>query len=143
MLSSILESKFYNTQEKEHSLSLNDTPPPLSADDTMEDDKLLRSLEKRFQEHAIRTDESPTQFQNDQLTGQTPSFQLVPKDNSQKSILDQLQNAMHNYDHKDVAEDRIKLCKDNDFIEKLDNDIKKTEESLKEMNERFSRIKQQ
>ena len=35
------------------------------------------------------------------------------------------------------------LFRDNDFLKHLDNDIKKTEESLKEMNDRFTRIKQQ
>lgn len=33
------------------------------------------------------------------------------------------------------------LFKDNDFLKNLDNDIRKTEESLKEMNDRFTRIK--
>ena len=33
------------------------------------------------------------------------------------------------------------LFRDNDFLKHLDNDIKKTEESLKEMNDRFSKIK--
>jgi hypothetical protein len=33
--------------------------------------------------------------------------------------------------------------KDDDFIKGLDNDIKRTEESLKEMNERFQKIKKQ
>lgn len=40
------------------------------------------------------------------------------------------------------SESDIKRTTDNEFIKSLDLDIRKTEESLKEMNERFRKIKE-
>lgn len=83
---------------------------------------------------------------------------MIQKDKSEvtTSILDELQKAVQKYSDDFIMtsdsfhEDRIqplvetkarKNKEDNEFIANLDNDIKKTEESLKEMNERFNRIK--
>ncbi|CDW86805.1 UNKNOWN [Stylonychia lemnae] len=170
--------------------------------DIIEDDKLLKSLEKRFRNYdeknnqnfiesqqnefnkfAIRTDQSPTLYKEDESSeqnapGQTPQFQLPARFQNQQqnnkngpSILDELQNAMKKYSDNKMVEDSFQedrlipyqisknkksnnqpennmkidqktvKVKDNEFIKNLDNDIKRTEESLKEMNDRFEKIK--
>jgi hypothetical protein len=45
-------------------------------------------------------------------------------------------------DTQNLKKNNNGIGNDSEFIKNLDNDIKKTEESLKEMNERFERIKQ-
>lgn len=115
LLSSILESKFYKSSEQLISSEVERKKLDFSdqeEEDEEEDLRLLETLEKRF-------------------------HHLEEKDRAKSDMLSELQRAMENYNDLEEAEAIVKIEK----VAQIDRDIKKTEDTLKSVNERFNQIK--
>ena len=182
MLSSILESKFYKSQEfgekedgfnedqcnREQTMSLTDInqqdrqvqisdPYKKSDEEDFDDKQLLESLEKRFrniEQIGMKSTDSGSLHDVQSAIGEMK----LPRQRQRKEVnlLEELSKAMQRYseDGQDVQENKTPNYTEDRFhnidkpkkvernlIEGIDNDIKRTEESLKEMNQRFERIK--
>ncbi|TNV85388.1 hypothetical protein FGO68_gene11856 [Halteria grandinella] len=126
LLSSILQSNFYKSSDKLISEDLErkkldfDENHQAKDEEDYEDMKLLETLEKRFSQ--------------------------LDQEQEGKNILSELQRAMEKYndfDYPYTPQPKVSLNEEGKLlkVEQIDRDIKKTEETLKSVNQRFNLIK--